>query len=76
MGKTDEGYRKFKVSFHFIILSFAIGLIISTIVGFNDMERASLYLILGILFAGESIFGLYKNFNRRVVMQEENSNHF
>ncbi|MGY0691873.1 hypothetical protein ACW2QC_03660 [Virgibacillus sp. FSP13] len=71
MSKTDEGYRKFKIGFHFTILIFAIGLIISTIVGFNDMERALLYLILGILFVGESIFGLYKNFNKRVIRYED-----
>ncbi|WP_275896251.1 hypothetical protein [Paraliobacillus sediminis] len=33
----------------------------ASITGFNEMERSSLYLILGILFIIESIFGLYKN---------------
>ncbi|MDO6449204.1 hypothetical protein [Oceanobacillus profundus] len=61
----SKDYRKFKISFHLIILIFAIGLIISSILGFNEMDRALLYLILGILFALESTYGLYKNFNRK-----------
>lgn len=67
MSKSNERYRKFKLSFHSIILIFAIGLIISSIVGFNEMERAPLYLMLGLLFAAESAFGLYKNYSKRVV---------
>ncbi|RDW17235.1 hypothetical protein [Oceanobacillus chungangensis] len=60
-----KGYRKFKISFHLIIFVFAIGLILSSIVGFNEVDRALLYLILGILFALESSFGLYKSLNKK-----------
>jgi len=56
---------KFKIKFHSFILTFAIGLIIAAITGWNEMNRSLLYLILGIVFAGESIFGLYKNLSNK-----------
>lgn len=62
----SNGYRKFKISFHLIIVIFAIGLIITSILGFNEKERALLYLILGIVFVLQSTFGLYKNFNLKL----------
>lgn len=58
-------YRKFKISFDVIILIFATGLIIAATIGFNEMDRALLYLILGIIFALQRIVGLYKNLNNR-----------
>jgi len=58
LNKSDDGYRRFKLMFHSIILIIAICFII---VGFQDLDRALLYLILGILFVIDSIFGLYKN---------------
>lgn len=62
----NKGYKRFKIIFHVFILIFATGLIIASIAGWNDMERALLYLILGILFAAESIFGLYKNLKHKL----------
>lgn len=55
MDESKE-YRRFKLIFHLFILIFALGLFVAAIAG-----KAPLYLILGIVFAGESIFGLYKN---------------
>lgn len=66
MSKTDEGYRKIQLGFHLIILLFAIGIIISSLFGFREMERAPLYLILGLLFTAESIYGIFKNYNKRL----------
>ncbi|AIF45279.1 hypothetical protein X953_06390 [Virgibacillus sp. SK37] len=62
---NSKGYRKFELIFHSFIFIFAVGLIIASITGWGEMNRALLYLILGIIFAGESIFGLYKNFGHR-----------
>jgi len=58
MSETNEAYRKFKLVFHSIILIIAICLIV---VGFQEFDRALLYLILGILFAIQSLYSLYKN---------------
>ncbi|PBB04600.1 MULTISPECIES: hypothetical protein [Salimicrobium] len=62
----NKSYRRFKLIFHSFIFIFAIGVIIASIAGWNEMNRALLYLILGIIFATESIFGFYKNFRQRL----------
>ena len=58
----NMGYRRFKLIFQSFILIFGIGLIFASVAGWGEMDRALLYLILGIVFTAESIFGLYKNF--------------
>ncbi|QKY69390.1 hypothetical protein [Lentibacillus sp. CBA3610] len=62
----NKSYRRFKLIFHSFIFIFAVGLILASIAGWNEMDRAMLYLILGIVFAAESIFGFYKNFRQRL----------
>ncbi|GGD13456.1 hypothetical protein IMZ31_22900 (plasmid) [Pontibacillus sp. ALD_SL1] len=59
--ESNEGYRRFKLVFHSIILIFALCLIASSFLGFDDMERAPLYLSIGILFSIQSLFGLHKS---------------
>ncbi|MFD2762081.1 hypothetical protein [Lentibacillus juripiscarius] len=62
----NKGYRRFKIIFHsFILIAVAIGVIIASFTGWSEMDRALLYLILGIVIAAESIFGLYKNLRHR-----------
>lgn len=62
----NKGYRRFKFIFHLFILIFAIGLIAASIEGWHEMNRAMLYLILGMVFTVESIIGLYKNTGRKL----------
>ncbi|MDL4840235.1 hypothetical protein [Aquibacillus rhizosphaerae] len=62
MNKSEEGYKKFNVVFHSIILLFGITLIVAYIFGMNELERGLLYLLLGIFFTLESAFKLYKKF--------------
>jgi len=63
--KSEEGYRKFKIVFYSFILIFGISLIISYVLGIDEMERGLLYLVLGIGFTLQSIFGLFKNFKQK-----------
>lgn len=56
-----KGYKRFKLVIQSIILIFGIGLIFASVAGWNEMDRALLYLILGIIFIADSTFGLYKN---------------
>jgi hypothetical protein len=49
-----------------VILVFTIGIISASIAGWNEMDRAPLYLIFWIVFITESIFELYKNFTHKV----------
>lgn len=65
MEKSEEGYRKFKIVFYSFILIFGISLIISYVLGIDEMERGLLYLVLGIGFTLQSIFGLFKNFKQK-----------
>ncbi|MFU0788436.1 MAG: DUF2644 domain-containing protein [Virgibacillus proomii] len=62
MNKLDENkqYNKFVIVFNAIITLFALGIIISSIIGWNDMERASLYLILGVIIVLNRLWWIYK----------------
>lgn len=62
----NKGYINFKIVFHMLIFIFAIGLIIASIVGWHELDRALLYLILGVVFALDSVFRLYKNFRNKL----------
>lgn len=63
----NEKYVKFKIIFHLFILLFAIGVTFSSIVEWNKLDRALLYLILGIIFIVESLLGLYINVRKLIV---------
>ncbi|MDQ0298116.1 hypothetical protein J2S78_000524 [Salibacterium salarium] len=52
--------KKFKMGFHIFITLFALGIIISSISGYGEMERATMYLILGVLIGGSSLFQFFK----------------
>ncbi|QUW21022.1 hypothetical protein JSQ81_14530 [Sporosarcina sp. Marseille-Q4063] len=56
----NKRYKWFKLVFPLIILVFAICLIIAGIAAWNDTGKVPIYLILGIVFIAESIFGLYE----------------
>ena len=60
LSKSDQAYGRFKLVFHSIILIFALCLFVSSIVGFDEMERAPLYLTLAIVFNIQSVYELYK----------------
>ncbi|QDP41518.1 hypothetical protein [Radiobacillus deserti] len=64
LNQSEEGYRKFKVVYHSIILLFGLTLIITYIFGARQMDRGLLFLVLGIVFTLESVFGLCKNLNK------------
>lgn len=55
----------FKLVFHLFIFICAIGFIITSIVAWNELDRALLYLLLGLIFTIESVVGLYKNIQRK-----------
>ncbi|QHS23776.1 hypothetical protein GWK91_12815 [Virgibacillus sp. MSP4-1] len=59
--EENKGYRRFKIGFHAFLFIFGIVLIAVSVASWNEMNRAVLYLILGLVFAAESIYGLYKD---------------
>lgn len=72
MNKVDERSRKFKLVFYSIILLVSIIIIASAMAGFQEMERALLYLIAGGFIFIDSIVQLYKNktvANKRVTRE-------
>lgn len=64
MGSTKK-YNKFKCIFHAVFLIFALSLIVVSLVAWSEMDRAFLYLLLGIIFTAESGFGLYKSVQQK-----------
>lgn len=66
MGST-KNYNKFKWILHTVFLIFALSLIVVSLVAWSEMDRAFLYLLLGIVFAAESGFGLYKSVQQKTV---------
>lgn len=51
--------------FHILIFLVAVGLIVLSITAWSELDRAALYLILGIVLIVESVVGIYKYFKRR-----------
>lgn len=56
--------KRFKPLFHSLIFFLAIGLIILSITAWRELDRAALYLILGIVLIVESAVRTYKYFKR------------
>jgi len=52
--------KKFEFGFHIFILLFAIGVIVSSIVGASELDRGTLYLTLGIMIGIGSLYQIYK----------------
>lgn len=65
LDKSKTGYRKFKLVFYSFFLIFGMTLIISYVLGMDEMERGLLYLVLGIGFTLQGIFGLFKNIKHK-----------
>ncbi|MCM3584706.1 hypothetical protein M3182_02970 [Mesobacillus maritimus] len=52
--------KKLETGFHIFIILFAIGVILSSIVGNKEMERATMYILLGIIIGGSHLFRVIK----------------
>ncbi|MDV2686787.1 hypothetical protein RYX56_20720 [Alkalihalophilus lindianensis] len=57
---SSKRNKKFEIGFHIIIFVFAIGVIVSTIIGASELDRATLYLTLGIVIGIGSLYQIYK----------------
>jgi hypothetical protein len=59
-------YKKFSLIFHFIIALFALAIIYSSIIGWNEMDRSPLYLLLGIGIFASRLASIVKAAKQRI----------
>jgi len=52
--------KKLEIGFHIFISLFALVVILSSIVGYEEMERATMYILLGIVIGGSHLFQIFK----------------
>lgn len=57
---SEQSAKRLKISYHAFITLFAIGVILSSVLGYEEMERATMYIILGIGIGGNSLFQIFK----------------
>lgn len=60
MMNSSKRNKKFEIGFHIIILLFAIGVIVSSIIGASELGRETLYLTLGTMIGIGSLYQIYK----------------
>ncbi len=58
--KNQKGTKKLEIAFHIFITLFAVGIIVSSFLGYEELERATMYLILGAIIGLSSLFRLIK----------------
>lgn len=58
--RKQKDSKKLKIGFHIFITLFMLGIIISSFFGYEEMERATMYIILGIIIGGSSLFQTFK----------------
>lgn len=63
--KSIKKSTKFKLIFHALLFIIALSLMIVSLAAWSEMDRALLYLLLGIIFAVESVFGVYKSVQQK-----------
>lgn len=64
--RENKSNKRFKLLFHILVFLLGIGLIVFSIMAWSELDRAALYLILGIVLIVESTVGVYKHFKRRL----------
>ncbi|WP_142675796.1 hypothetical protein [Bacillus taeanensis] len=57
---SEQTAKKLKLGYHIFITLFAMGIIISSVLGYEEMERATMYIILGIIIGMGSVFQIFK----------------
>lgn len=58
--RKNKPNKRFKLLFHSLIFLLGIGLVVLSITAWRELDRAALYLILGIVLIVESAVGTYK----------------
>ncbi len=62
----SKSYKKFSIVFHSIIILFALAVICSSIIGWNELDRSLLYLLLGIGIFASGLASIVKAAKQRV----------
>ncbi len=58
--KERKDTTKLKLYYYVFIILAAAGILISSFWGYREMERAPLYIILGICIFGDSLFQIFR----------------
>ena len=57
--------KKLELGFHIFIILFALGVILSSIVGYKEMERSTMYILLGIVIGVSHLFQVFKTVRKQ-----------
>ncbi|RBW68216.1 hypothetical protein [Bacillus taeanensis] len=61
---SEQTAKRLKIGYHTFITLFAIGVILSSVLGYEEMERATMYIILGIFIGWSSLFQIFKTLRK------------
>ncbi|MFC0560771.1 hypothetical protein [Halalkalibacter alkalisediminis] len=62
---SEQTAKRLKIAFHIFMTLFAIGVIVSSVLGYEEMERAMMYIILGVIIGMSSLFQIFRNVTKQ-----------
>ncbi|WEG18880.1 hypothetical protein PQ478_10445 [Alkalihalophilus pseudofirmus] len=66
---SEQSVRRLKIGFHIFIILFAIGVIVSSVLVYEEMERAMMYIVLGVIIGISSLFQVFRNVTKQPLIK-------